>query len=203
MKSTMKKAMVCFLLVVLVGMLTGCSEKKQIKEGELTVSGVNDHTLLMKQDGSVQSAIVESFDKDYYDKDELASFLSKETEKYDSQKGADAVKVKEVGEKDGKAVAVFSYKDIAAYADFNETECVVYSMEDAQNEGILEGAFTNREGAETSLDEVKEPKDYQVLIFSGCAVVQTETPLEYVSGGDRLDDYSVKISGSGIVVYTK
>lgn len=193
-------------MLLAAGLLTACGGKKaEVKE--LKAGQVKEATLLVKQDGTVQSAIVEEFDKDYYKKDELKSFMEAQIQGYNSQNGADSVVLKESDVKDGKAIAVFGYKDMASYigfykyyAPYSGVEGGICSVEEAKQSGALDGAFTDAEGNPVTKEELVENEDYSVVSLEGQTLVQTESEIAGVSGAELEDGNTARVSGSAVIV---
>lgn len=191
-------------LFLAAGMLTACGNKKEVKKTELSVDGIaQEATLLLKEDGSVQSAIQESFDKDYYDKTELRTFIADQLSDYTKEHGADSVSLGDVGVADKQAVAIFSYPNVGSYAEFNEVSAALVSVKEASDQGALEGDFTDMEGNVVTSDKITKESENQVLIFEGGTRFESEAPIECVKGATLIDDYTADISGSAVIVIGK
>lgn len=194
------------MLLLAAGLMTACGGKKaEVKE--LKAGEVKEATLLVKQDGTVESAIVEEFDKDYYKKDELDSFMKEQIQGFNGKNGADSVVLKESEVKDGKAVAVFGYKDMASYtgfykyyAPFAKAEGLTCSVKEAESQDLLEGSFTDAEGSPVSKEDLLSKEDAGVIVVEGQTLVQTEEAIDCVSGAELVDANTAKVSGSAVII---
>lgn len=118
----MKKALLCItLLSVLI--LTGCSKKEIF----IITDDVTANTMLVKRNGSLYVAIVEDFDKSYYNLSELNEFVSKEVNAYNDQVGSEEITIEGLELKDGKAVMILAYSKMAHYSAFNNMPAAYFS----------------------------------------------------------------------------
>lgn len=110
-----------YWIVMLLGVicLTACGEKKVA----ITAGNATDNEIVVASNGKMQTAIKESFDKAYYNKEDLKKFISEDIEKFNSQNGTkvsfNSMKV----EKD-KVFVVLDYptiEDYNAYDDYKVT----------------------------------------------------------------------------------
>lgn len=180
-----KKGLVCLLLTCLF--LTGCSKNPGLKAEELTAD-----TLYISKDGSIVSGIVESFDKEYYVKEELESFIEEEIEDYNSQSEKDRIKLSSLAiEEKGQARMVIRYASIEDYAAVNKNQASLLSFEEAYAQGLLPDTMKNMaDGSSTSLESIKAEAqnkvaiiteeydvilDGTVLYYQNCAAKSTES----------------------------
>ena len=119
----MKRVLICLILILGVLMLVGC-DKEEIF---ITADDVSSDTMLVKRDGSLFVAIMEDFDKNYYNLDELNEFISKEVNAYNNKAGSKEVTMEELELKNGKAVMILSYTNMAHYSAFNSMPAAYFS----------------------------------------------------------------------------
>jgi hypothetical protein len=104
-------------------MLVGCSKKEIF----LTADDIVNDTILVKRDGGLYVAIVEDFDKNYYNLSELNEFVSKEVNAYNNKVGSNEVTIEGLALKDGKAVMILEYTKMAHYSAFNNMPAAYFS----------------------------------------------------------------------------
>ena len=93
---------------------------------------LNDTTLSISSKGEITHHIVESFDKSYYNEDELRTGINEQIEEYCNEKGDDSlIKLKDLKILDGVATADLIFKDYSDYAAFNEVDLFYGTIEEA------------------------------------------------------------------------
>lgn len=170
-----KKGLVCFLLTCLF--MTGCSHNPGLKAESLTAD-----TLYIGRDGSIVCGIVEDFDKEYYVKEELESFIEEEIEDYNSQSGKDRIKLSSLAiEEKEQARMVIRYAGIEDYAKVNKTEASLLTFAEAKAQGLLPDTVKNMaDGSDTSLRDVEaEDKSKVAIITEEYDVILDGTVLYY------------------------
>lgn len=156
-----KKGLVCLLLLSLF--LTGCGKNAGLKAKELT-----ENTLYIGKDGRVVSGIVESFDKEYYVKEELESFIEEEIEACNSRFGEKRIKLSSLMiEEKGQAKMVVEYDSMEDYAVANQTVGSLLSFEEAKEQGLLPDTMKNMaDGSSISLEELEAKAEDKVAVFT-------------------------------------
>lgn len=124
----MKKIILYTTLIFAFIMLAGCSKEEIF----LTSDDVVSNTLLLKRDGTIYVAIVEDFDKGYYNLAELNEFISSEVEAYNQKVGSKEVTIEELNIKNSKAVMILGYTKLEHYSAFNNIPAAYFSA-DTQN----------------------------------------------------------------------
>lgn len=142
-------ALTCMLL------LTGCKNA-----GE----GVTKTTVSLDDKGGVSHVIVESFDKDYYNIEEMEQSMDTAIESYNAKASKDAVKLESLETiADGKSVkAVMSYKSAADYAALNERIFFVGSVSQAIDAGYELVDAVKTDGTSVDLSTVSQ--DLQIVV---------------------------------------
>ncbi len=161
-------------------MLMGC------KEQETVYVPVTSNTVEAAKDGRLIAYIVEDFDKDYYDINELAEMVAAEADAYNrnnaspfAEAGQSPVQVEKVMmAEDGsaKAVVALSFRDAAVYRDYMGTELFYGTVSQAMQAGYdLEGRlFDVKKGTELAKDKLEKNADRMVLIIREQVMIRTE-----------------------------
>lgn len=119
----MKRTLIYIITILSFLMLVGCSKKEIF----LTADDIVNDTILVKRDGGLYVAIVEDFDKNYYNLSELNEFVSKEVNAYNNKVGSNEVTIEGLALKDGKAVMILEYTKMAHYSAFNNMPAAYFS----------------------------------------------------------------------------
>lgn len=129
----MRKVALIVVSVAMIIVAAGCNKK----EDSIHAKNVHNNIMVLTKDLTVQASSVETFDKDYYDKEELQSFMEKEIAEYNSECGKDKVKLDSLYVKKGMASQVLNYQTIKDYAEFNNTETNIFTMNKALEEKMV------------------------------------------------------------------
>jgi thioredoxin-related protein len=119
----MKRVLICIISIIGILLLAGCTKEEIF----ITTDDITSDTMLVKRDGSLFVAIVEDFDKSYYNLDELNEFVSKEVNAYNNKVGSQEVAIEELGLKNGKVVMILKYTKMAHYSAFNSMPAAYFS----------------------------------------------------------------------------
>lgn len=191
----MKKRLLGILLALCCCILFfGCSRKK---ENMLEAGEVKVNTLLINSNGTVQSSLVEEFNKSYYVKSELEDYIRKEIEKYNRRAGTEAVSMHSLEVTDGVASVVFNYADLSHYADFNHVEALLTTVSELSD--ILPGTLLSADkNEETDKDTIleKNGKMKAVVVEEELDVI-VSGKVKYFSNGALLNKNTVQTPGDG------
>lgn len=135
MKS-LKRIMIAVMLGA-VCCLVGCNAEK---EKEMT-------TLALQEDGSIVHTIVESFDRNYYDADELSAMANQKIEDYEG-----AIACESVETKDDKVIVKMTYGTGEDYTGFNNREFFSGTVEEADAKGYRFENMVDKDGMSLSGD---------------------------------------------------
>lgn len=197
----MKKTALYTILILCIIMVTGCKRQKV----ELTVDDVKANTVLVNNDGTVQSATVETFDKDYYSISDLKEFVNQEISKYNTQAGTEAITLDTLEVKDGNAILILKYVSLEHYKGFNKVEAVFTTTAEAPNSGIkLPDTFViAKDGAYETKENVLSNEKYKVLSITEDTEVKVAGKIKYYSNGTLVDSTTIQASSDGgtIIVY--
>ena len=112
--------------------LTGCGNAKENET----------NTLTLREDGSIAHTIVESFEMNYYDEDELSAMASRKAEEYTDG----TVSCESVQKKDGKVIVKMSYGTGEDYTGFNNREFYTGTVEEAGAKGYRFEDMVDKDG---------------------------------------------------------
>ena len=160
-----------FLLILSMALLvSGCSQKFEPTES----------TIFITSKGLVQSAVIESFDKSYYDFDELYETVEKEVKSYCLDKNEEVVTINSLIEENNSVALLMDYQTAADYAEFNEILLFSGTFSEAAAVGYLPEELYDVEGnsVEVDLDNLGELK---VVVTEESVCLQTSGKIKYVS----------------------
>lgn len=120
---------ICFLL--LAGMVfCGCGKNEKKK-----YAAADAATLFVKSDFSLVCTVIDSLDKDYYDKEELKSFIDEKINDYNYDVLEEVIKLAGI-ETEGETVKVImKYASASHYEAFNQEVLFVGTITDAIDGG--------------------------------------------------------------------
>lgn len=181
------------ILLLILSMITvclcGCAEKEQ---------DIDTTTLIVQKNGQVTDAIVESFEQGYYSAMELQSMLNEEVAAYNQKVGKeDAATVSRFDVNSGVARVFVDFKEGKDYADFNQREFFLGSINEAYETGVnLDVALKSTEGEETlSKEDLLEMGKYKILILDEHVNVVLYKKILYTSANvEIISDKEARIS---------
>lgn len=168
-------------------MFTGCGTGKDVNVP------VTSNTLEITADGHLISYIVEDFDKDYYDINELKTMVDGEIAKYNESKvslvseaGQMPITVdKVVMAEDGsqKAVVALNFANVDVYTDYMGMEAFYGTVAQAAEKGyVLDGMLKAVKNDESLIGEaLKKSQDKMILIIKDAVTVRAYDKIEYLS----------------------
>lgn len=181
----MRKPLILVSVMALgVGLLAGCG-----------TPDVSSNTIIVEKNGKITEALVEDFEQDYYNEEELKAFVEEEIAAYEAEHEKGAVKMSGLAVEEGVASMTMTYADAATYKEFHNTNFYVGTVVDAQTAGykfdvmfaeVTEGSAGS---ATVSGDDVMAAEG-NVLVIQDYIDVQVPGTITYVSEG-------VQVTGSG------
>ena len=188
----MRKISGILLLAAVSLALAGCSMRFSAEEDADYVN----------KDGEIIGAIVEPFDKDYYDGEELETLLDQEVAEYNGENGRNSIEVDSFDVSGGEVKVMMNYATWADYANFNDVEFFAGVLSDIQGRSYGVGVtFLDTAGnTAVSLDEMDG--NLRVILLEEPIVVQTSGKIVYVSDnvsieGDKLARVQGASAGDG------
>lgn len=123
--------------VLIVCFISGCGADKEAQTSTLT----------LRKDGSISHTIVEGFEQNYYDADELSAMAGQKIEDYAGNVVCESVETKE-----DKVIVKMTYGTGEDYTGFNNRELSYGTVEDADKKGYHFENMVDRNGASLSGD---------------------------------------------------
>ena len=160
-----------FLLILsMTFLMSGCGQKFEPTES----------TIFITSKGLVQSAVIESFDKSYYDFDELYETVEKEVKAYCLDKNEDAITISSLIEENESVVLLMDYQTVEDYVEFNETLLFSGTFSDAADAGYFPEELYDVEGNSVEVD-LESLGDLNVIVTEESVCLQTSSNIKYVS----------------------
>lgn len=166
----MKRALSFTLVLASAILLMGCGQKFEPTES----------TIFVTSKGVVKSAIMESFDKSYYDFDELYKSVEKEVKVYCLDNIEETVTLTSLTEENDSVTLLMDYQTVEDYANFNEVLLFSGTFAQAVEEGYLPNALHDVEGITAEIDLEKQG-DLKVLVTEESVCIQTSGRIKFVS----------------------
>lgn len=173
----MKKRICAILCAALcVGVLAGCGS---------TVDADTDMVFVDKK-GGVTSVDVETLDKEYYDEEELKSYVDDAVAEYNDQNGRNSVRVLDLSVENGTAKLKMEYKTAEDYSSFNGIELYQGKVVSALAAGydfavdfvsVEDGAVSGT----ASREEIYADDDLQAVIIKANTDVTVDGDICFVS----------------------
>lgn len=197
----MKKIILAVTLVLcLCLVMMGCKRGKTMQT--LLQTEITENTTMVLKDGKLQSAIVESFDKEYYKEEELKAYLEEQIAEHAKTAGEEAVKLESLEVKNKVAYAKFSYASATNFSTFNELEAYLLTKEEAKSDSRIPSTLLSAsEGKEVSKGEALETKEYQVfMINSPSETVIVNGEILYYANATFVNENTVQAGQDGLTV---
>ena len=166
----MKRALSFTLVLASAILLMGCGQKFEPTES----------TIFVTSKGVVKSAIMESFDKSYYDFDELYKSVEKEVKVYCLDNIDETVTLTSLTEENDSVTLLMDYQTVEDYANFNEVLLFSGTFAQAVAEGYLPDTLHDVEGITAEIDLEKQG-DLKVLVTEESVCIQTSGRIKFVS----------------------
>ena len=164
------------MTVTLICIMAGCGKAN-------SVSSDMDSISIMK-DGHIVQTIVDDFDPDYYDVDELSKMTQKKIDLCSDDDGD--IVCETVEEKDGVVTVKIVYQNDEDYMDFNEKELFFGKVYEASNAGYMIKDMLLDDGESLSDEQLEKIEDDLIVIIQTQAgeelAVNVYDKILYVSG---------------------
>lgn len=175
---------VCLSVCTLV--LSGCTQ-------EAVYVPVTQDTVELTKDGNLIGYIVEDFDKDYYDINELAEMVRSEMDAYNKKNAAlsekegrvpiivDKVTLAEDGS--AKAVVALNFANAAVYEDYMDKRIFYGTVAEAVTSGYqLDGKLSKvKDGTNFGTEEIVKNGEKNILIVEDTVSIRTGKKIVYLS----------------------
>ena len=166
----MRKSLSFLLILSMVFLLSGCEQEYEPTES----------TIFITSKGVVKSAIIESFDKSYYDFDELYEAVEKEVKAYCLDKNEEAVTISSLVEENDSVALLMDYQTVEDYVEFNEILLFSGTFSEAAAAGYLPGELHDAEGNSVEVN-LESLGDLKVIVTEESVCLQTSGRIKYVS----------------------
>lgn len=172
------KKMVCTILSVLLcaGMLSGCG----------TSLAGDDSVVYVNKKGEVLFLDVQKLDRDFYDQNELETFVDEAVEDYTSEYGKNAVKVESLTVEDGTAKLQMKYKTAEDFTRLHGIELYQGKVVASLAAGyVYDGEFARVENGKVTgtatKQEIYAEEDLKVVVIRANMDVKVDGEICYVS----------------------
>ncbi|MDF2539678.1 MAG: hypothetical protein K0S76_2699 [Herbinix sp.] len=197
----MKKLALCSILLLFLFTLAGCNKK----DIDITTEDITVNTIVAKADGKLQVALVDLFDKPYYNLNELEEFAQNEINEYNKSIGEDKVVMDDIELKDGKAVIILSFAGMEQYANFNQVSAAYFNGGIKDNPLSLPETLVNADGEETAnTQEVLQNQKYKIIVLNELYDIIVDGTVKFYSENASLGAKNMvhgAAEGMTVVVY--
>ena len=166
----MKKSISLCLLLAGTILLTGCSQKFEPTQS----------TIFVTSKGTVKSAIMESFEEEYYNFEELKNDVEKMVQDYCKETSENAIVVESFTEENDAVTLMMQYETVQDYNDFNDMVLFSGTLLEAEDAGYIPGELYDIEGQMVSLNE-EEKGALKVIVTEESISIQTSGKIKCVS----------------------
>lgn len=195
----MKKSVLSLVLIICIiaGCLVGCKDKASNESYDET-------TINVDKNGKITETIVDSFDKEYYNIDELRNAFNAEIDQYNAIVGRSAAELKDIKTENNNVYVSVSFEDMKAYKAIQNKEFFFGTIKEAYEAGYrfditMKGV---ENGDRIEKVQIMGMSDKHIVIFNEVARISTYRPIIYVSANvDVLKDKTARSSsesGSGL-----
>ena len=146
-----------------------------------------ESTIYVTSKGEVFSAIMEDFDKAYYNFDELSENVNKAVKSYCLDVNDEVVSVESLTKDSGMVTLKMKYQTVEDYVTFNEVILFAGTYAEAVDAGYLPEELHDVEGefADTKSEELDNLK---VIVTEESVCIQTAGKIKYVSDNVSIVD---------------
>lgn len=166
------KKYVCFLLLMCSTLfLMSCS-----------ASVPTENTIALDSKGHVTCTIVEEFDRDYYDEEELETEIGEEIANYNVNFASDHMEMKSFAVKDGVATLQLKFDEAQYYADYSGHTFYAGSAAEAEAAGYtLPESLTDADGNSAAPEELNGWENAKLIVTDEAVAVKTPGEILAVS----------------------
>ena len=173
----MRKTLNFLAVLSMAFLLSGCGQRFEPTES----------TIFITSKGLVQSAVIESFDKSYYDFDELYEAVEKEVKAYCLDKNEEVVTISSLVEENDSITLLMDYQTVEDYVKFNDVLLFSGTFSEAAAAGYLPEELYDVEGNSVEVD-LESLGDLNVIVTEESVCIQTSSNIKYVSDNATILD---------------
>ena len=166
----------CIALAAAI-ILIGCGAKFEPTES----------TIYITSKGEVMSAIMESFDKAYYNFEELSQNVNKEVKAYCLDVNKESVVIDSFEKVSDEVALLMTYETVEDYTSFNDVLLFAGTYADAVMAGYLPAELHDTEGEMVETDS-EELNDLKVVVTEESVCIQVDGKIKYVSDNVSIVD---------------
>lgn len=184
-----KRLLCIFCILIMTSSLCAC--------GAAAEEEIDESTLVIGKKGTITETIVDGFDKDYYDVNELKNEFDEAVSEYNGGKGEDCVKLTNIICENGQVHASLDFASFDDYEAFQNEEIFLGTISEAYDAGYsmdvtLKGVS---EGDKIGKNELMNNKENRILIISEPVLIKTYSKILYVSANvEVINDKMARIS---------
>ncbi len=166
----MKKAYRVAFLLAAVFLLSGCGQKFEPTES----------TLFVNSKGKVRSAVIESFEQDYYDFEELSGEVKERISEYCLTMEGEPITLESIEKGEQEVTLFLTYETVEDYCTFNDLLLFSGTFAEAKAAGYIPTELQSPEGEAVAVDSV-ELNDLKVIVTEESIAIQTAGKIKYMS----------------------
>lgn len=148
----MKKWKLTLIVMAVAYVMIGC--------GDSNLSNTN--TVSVQKDGSIKQTIVEQFERNYYDVEELTTMAQEKISQFGD--GTQKVVCDSIKEKDGKIVVEMTYQSGTDYTEFNNRELFNGTVAEALAKGYSLKDAVSEDGTDISEEQLAQINENHVIV---------------------------------------
>lgn len=179
------------MIMAITCIIAGC--------GRVNASSSDMDTISVMKDGKIVQTIVDHFDQNYYDVDELSAMTNEKIELYSDADGD--IVCESVEEKDDMIVVKIAYKTSEDYTDFNGGEFFFGTVKEALEAGYSVKDMVLDDGQALSDTQLKQIENNHVVIIQAEAEnelgINVYDKILYISADAVLSGKKDVIIGTG------
>lgn len=172
----MRRLSLTLLMLSMLFAMTGCGRKQADAEAGLTIT----------KEGRITSVLAGSFEKEYYDVEELREMIQLEVAQYNQKAGRQGIELQSLELNGENCVAVLNYQSAEDYASYNEVPFFVGTVKEAVDAGVDLSVTLTAAGKDVAIGraEIEAMEDYYLVVWYGDMPVATPGKICYY--GDNL-----------------
>lgn len=169
----MRKLWLALLTLSMIFSITGCGQEQAVTEAGVTI----------EKDGTITSVLSDSFEKEFYNLEDLRDMIQLEASVHNQEKGGERIRLESLEMNGSNCVAVMKYQSFEDYAEYNEVPFFSGTVKEAEEAGInLSAAWLQAgSGTVTQWKEIEAAQDYRLVVWYGDMPVVTPGRIRYYS----------------------
>ncbi|MFG6384758.1 MAG: hypothetical protein K1V96_10940 [Lachnospiraceae bacterium] len=172
MKKIISISLVCLLIT---GLLTGCGKSLE----------ADRDTVYVQKKGTIISAAIADFDKDYYQEEELKNYVDDRIQAYQSTHGQKSIQIDDFSVEEGIAKLFIKYAGYEDYQEFNDVTLFSGTVPQALAAGYKFDTEFSEIVDEKVTGNIENTKimelDAKIIILSEKVDVKVDGTVQYVS----------------------